>query len=189
MFESDQGLHQQRRVLIRAERKNRLYVMKIKLSSPICLFTDMQYSGLCLMTVDEPGSVEEAMKEACWREAMQNEMQSIEENRTWESVELPAKQRAIGLKWVFKVKKNPEGKIVNYKARLVAKGYAQQQGVDYEEVFAPIARIETVRVMMALAAQGGWQVHHMDVKSAFLNGYPSMEICQRQCLCSDHLVL
>jgi hypothetical protein len=71
---------------------------------------------------------------------------------------------------VFKVKKYPEGKIVKYKARLVAKGYAQQQGVDFDEVFAPVARLETLRVLLALAAQGGWQVHHMDVKSAFLNG-------------------
>jgi hypothetical protein len=74
------------------------------------------------------------------------------------------------LKWVFKVKKNPEGRIVKHKARLVAKGYAQQQGVDFDEVFAPVARIETVRVLLALAAHGGWQIHHMDVKSAFLNG-------------------
>jgi len=71
---------------------------------------------------------------------------------------------------VFKVKKDPKGRVVKHKARLVAKGYAQQQGVDFDEVFAPVARIETVRVLLALAAQGGWQVHHMDVKSAFLNG-------------------
>lgn len=79
-------------------------------------------------------------------------------------------QKAIGLKWVFKLKKDLEGNVVKHKARLVAKGYAQVQGVDFEEVSAPVARIETVRVLLALAAQGGWQVHHMDVKSAFLNG-------------------
>jgi hypothetical protein len=97
-------------------------------------------------------------------------MQAIEDNRTWDVADLPANQKVIGLKWVFKVKKNPNGKIVKHKARLVAKGYAQVQGVDFDEVFAPVARIETVRVLLALAAQGGWQVHHMDVKSAFLNG-------------------
>jgi len=84
--------------------------------------------------------------------------------------DLPPKQKAIGLKWVFKVKKDPSGRIVKHKARLVAKGYAQRHGVDYDEVFAPVARIETVRVLFALAAQSGWEVHHMDVKSAFLNG-------------------
>jgi hypothetical protein len=85
---------------------------------------------------------------------MQAEMKAIEENRTWVVCDLPAKHRAIGLKWVFKVKKDPEGKIVKHKARLVAKGYAQQQGVDFDEVFAPVARIETVRVLLTLAAQG-----------------------------------
>lgn len=97
-------------------------------------------------------------------------MKLVEENRTWEVSDLLDKQKAIGLKWVFKVKKDPEGRIVKHKARLVAKGYAQQQGVDFDEVFAPIVRLETVRVLLALAAQGGWEVYHMDVKSAFLNG-------------------
>jgi len=83
--------------------------------------------------------------------------------------DLPKQQRAIGLKWVFKVKKDPQGQIVKHKVRLVAKGYAQRHGVDYDEVFAPVARIETVRLLLALAAQSGWEVHHMDVKSAFLN--------------------
>ena len=101
---------------------------------------------------------------------MQAEMQAIENNKTWDVADLPAKQKAIGLKWVFKVKKDPEGNIVKHKARLVAKAYAQRQGADFDEVFAPVARIETVRVLLALAAQGGWEVHHMDVKSAFLNG-------------------
>ena len=88
----------------------------------------------------------------------------------WELASLPPGHRAIGLKWVFKVKRDPSGNIVKHKARLVAKGYAQRQGVDFDEVFAPVARMETVRLLLALAAQGGWQVHHMDVKSAFLNG-------------------
>ena len=101
---------------------------------------------------------------------MQAEMKSIEDNRTWEVSDLPRDQKAIGLKWIFKVKKDPGGNVVKHKARLVAKGYAQRQGVDFDEAFAPVAGIETVRVLLALAAQGGWEVHHMDVKSAFLNG-------------------
>jgi len=71
---------------------------------------------------------------------------------------------------VFKVKKDPAGNVVKHKARLVAKGYAQKQGVDFDEVFAPVARLETMRLLLAMAANGGWEVHHMDVKSAFLNG-------------------
>jgi hypothetical protein len=130
----------------------------------------MEYSGVCLLAAEEPQSIEQALSELCWRQAIQTEMQSIEANKTWEVSDLPKNQKAIGLKWVFKVKKDPDGNIVKHKARLVAKGYAQRQGVDFNEVFAPVARIETVRVLLALAAQNGWEVHHMDVKSAFLNG-------------------
>jgi hypothetical protein len=114
--------------------------------------------------------VEDALNDECWRDAMVAEMESIQSNRTWEVAVLPAGHHAIGLKWVFKVKKDPEGNVIKHKARLVAKGYAQREGVDFKEVFAPVARIETVRVLLALAARNGWKVHHMDVKSAFLNG-------------------
>ena len=78
------------------------------------------------------------------------------------------------------MKKDTKGAIVKYKARLVAKGYVQRQGVDYEEVSAPVARIETVRVLLALAAQEDWKVHHMDVKSAFLNGDLKEEVYVEQ---------
>jgi hypothetical protein len=130
----------------------------------------MEYSGVCLLAAEDPQSIEQARSELCWRQAMQTEMQSIEANKTWDVNDLPKNQKAIGLKWVFKVKKDPNGNVVKHKARLVAKGYAQRQGVDFDEVFAPVARIETVRVLLALAVQNGWEVHHMDVKSTFLNG-------------------
>ena len=71
---------------------------------------------------------------------------------------------------MFKIKKNSDGSIIKFKARLVAKGYIQRHGIDYEEVFAPVARIETIRLLLALAASNGWQVHHLDVKTAFLHG-------------------
>jgi len=107
---------------------------------------------------------------------MKSELQSIEENKTWQLVSLPKGQKAIGLKWVYKVKRDPEENIVKHKARFVAKGYAQKFGVDYEEVFAPVARLETVRLMLALAANWKWEVHHMDVKSAFLNSVLQEEV-------------
>ena len=78
--------------------------------------------------------------------------------------------KVIGLKWVFKLKKDSNREIIKYKARLVAKGYTQQQGVDFDEVFAPVARLDIVRVILAVAANRGWQVDHLDVKSTFLNG-------------------
>jgi hypothetical protein len=77
---------------------------------------------------------------------------------------------------VYKIKKDVEGNLVKHKARLVAKGYVQEQGVDFEEVFAPVARMESVRLLMALAAQESWKLHHIDVKSTFLNGELEEEV-------------
>ncbi|KAK1620485.1 hypothetical protein QYE76_026002 [Lolium multiflorum] len=126
--------------------------------------------GLCLLAAEEPNSLDAALADPAWSKAMEEELDAIIDNGTWEPTNLPSGHRAIGLKWVYKVKKDPDGNIVKYKARLVAKGYAQRQGVDFEEVFAPVARMESVRLLLALAAHSAWQVHHMDVKSAFLNG-------------------
>ena len=84
---------------------------------------------------------------------MDEELGSIKDNDTWELVDLPNNHKAIGLKWVYKIKKDAEGKLVKHKARLVAKGYVQEQGVDFEEVFAPVARMESVQLLIALAAQ------------------------------------
>jgi hypothetical protein len=139
-----------------------------------------EYSGLCLLGMEEPNTFEEANSDAAWRTAMKEELKSIEQNKTWELTALHGGQRPIGLKWVFKLKKDSTGKIVKHKARLVAKGYVQRKGVDFEEVFAPVARMETVKLILAVAAQLGWQVHHLDVKSAFLNGELQEEVyvCQ-----------
>ena len=101
---------------------------------------------------------------------MEAEMGSIEENKTWCLVDLPPGHKPIGLKWVFKVKRDEHGAIVKHKARLVAKGYVQQPGIDFEEVFAPVARLESMHLLLAVAAHESWEVHHMDVKSTFLNG-------------------
>jgi hypothetical protein len=83
---------------------------------------------------------------------------------------LPNGQKPIGVKWVYKLKKDAHGSIVKHKARLVAKWYVQKEEIDFEEVFAPVAMLDSVRLLLALATQEGWKVHHMDVKSAFLNG-------------------
>jgi len=85
-------------------------------------------------------------------------------------VDPPAGCRPIGLKWVFKVKRDERGAVVKHKARLVARGFVQREGIDFEEVFAPVARMESVQLLLALAGAKDWQVHHLDVKSAFLNG-------------------
>lgn len=111
-----------------------------------------------------------------WLNACEDEIISIEKNRTWTLVDLPVGVKAIGLKWVFKIKRNPDGSVNKYKARLVAKGYVQKHGIDYDEVFAPVARIETIRLIIALAASHGWEVHHLDVKTAFLHGELKEEV-------------
>jgi hypothetical protein len=121
-------------------------------------------------SAEEPLTFREVEQDAAWRAAIREEMKAIEDNRTWELTALPVGHQAIGLKWVYKVKHNEVGDVVRHKARLMAKGYVQRVGVDFDEVFAPVARLESVRMMVALAAHEAWEVHHMDVKSAFLNG-------------------
>ncbi|WVZ61915.1 hypothetical protein U9M48_011722 [Paspalum notatum var. saurae] len=135
---------------------------------------------LFAVSAEEPGTLAQAEQDPSWRRAMKEELRAIEENQTWTLTELPPGRRAIGLKWVFKVKKDEHGAVVRHKARLVVKGYAQRQGIDYDEVFAPVARMEAVRLLLALAAQEGWQVHHMDLKTAFLNGDLQVEVYVQQ---------
>ena len=125
---------------------------------------------LLVVLNDEPWDFKEANKFREWRDACEEEIMSIIKNKTWSLVDLPAGTKPIGLKWVFKIKRKSDGTITKYKARLVAKGYVQKHGIDFDEVFAPVARIETVRFIIALAATNGWEVHHLDVKTAFLHG-------------------
>ncbi|KAK1681020.1 hypothetical protein QYE76_041868 [Lolium multiflorum] len=122
----------------------------------------------------EPRDVTEALDDVAWKAAMYDEMASILDNKTKVHYPLPAGHKAIGLKWVYKVKRDAEYKVIKHKARLVTKGYAQRQGVDFEEVFALVARMETVCVYSA--AHSKWEVHNMDVKSAFLNGHLAEEV-------------
>ncbi|PKU76474.1 Retrovirus-related Pol polyprotein from transposon TNT 1-94 [Dendrobium catenatum] len=101
---------------------------------------------------------------------MQEELNQFVRNDVWELVERPKKQSVVGTKWVFKNKVNDSGVVVRNKARLVAKGYNQIEGIDFEETFAPVARLEAIRVLLAFACYKGFKLFQMDVKSAFLNG-------------------
>ncbi|GJR95477.1 ribonuclease H-like domain, reverse transcriptase, RNA-dependent DNA polymerase, partial [Tanacetum coccineum] len=112
-----------------------------------------------LLAEDEPKNYKEASSDQKWIEAMKVELDSINRNNTWELTTLPKGHKAIGLKWVFKTKKDANGNIIKHKARLVAKGYIQQHGIDFEEVFAPVARMETIRLLLAIAANNKWEVH------------------------------
>jgi hypothetical protein len=106
--------------------------------------------------LDEPSSFEEAEQDPCWRQAMLEEMKSIKDNGTWHLADLPPGRRAIGLKWVFKVKRDEHGNITKHKARLVVKGYAQRRGIDYDEVFALVAQLDSTRLLIVLAVHQGW---------------------------------
>lgn len=136
----------------------------------------MEFSGLCLIGEEEPSNFEEAKLDPAWTRAMEEEISAIQKNKTWELVDLPKGFEPVGLKWVFKLKKDAQGDIIKRKARLVAKGYVQRPGVDFDEVFAPVTRLETVRLLIAVAAYEGWEIHQMDVKSAFLNGELQEEV-------------
>ena len=100
----------------------------------------------------EPIDLDEAIASEVWRLAMEEELRSIEKNQTWEMVELPQNKTLIGVKWIFKVKLKPDGTVAKYKARLVSKGFMQKEGIDYTKVFAPVARLEMVRLVVALAS-------------------------------------
>ncbi len=101
---------------------------------------------------------------------MDEEMAVLDANATWELVVLPKDKKAVGCKWLYKVKHNADGFVSIYKARLVAKGYAQTYDKGYEEIYSPIAKMTTIRAIIAMAATKGWSLHQMDVKNVFLHG-------------------
>ncbi|XP_066358327.1 uncharacterized protein [Miscanthus floridulus] len=135
---------------------------------------------LLLASDIEPTTFDQAMRHECWRQAMLDEMTSIEASGTWRLIEPPPHTRSIGLKWVYKAKKDASDIVTKHKARLVTKGYVQRQGIDFDEVFAPVVRLESVRLLLAHAASEGWPVHHMNMKSAFLNGELQEEVYVEQ---------
>ncbi|GJW70943.1 putative ribonuclease H-like domain-containing protein [Tanacetum coccineum] len=121
----------------------------------------------CFLSQEEPKKVIHALKDPSWIEAMQEELLQFKLQEVWTLVELPNGKRAIGTKWVFKNKKDERGIVIKNKVRLVAQGYTQEEGIDYDEVFAPVARIEAIRLFLAYASFKDFVVYQMDVKSAF----------------------
>src|SRR5438105_15192868 len=124
----------------------------------------------------EPRDVGHALTDPNWVNAMHEELENFERNRVWVLVEPPPNCHPIGTKWVFKNKQGEDGVVVRNKARLVAQGYSQKEGIDYEETFAPVARLEAIRILLAFAASKGFKLFQMDVKSAFLNGFIEEEV-------------
>ena len=140
-------------------------------------------NNLTADNIDEPSNVHEAITgeySSEWKNAMESEYNSLLENNTWDLVPPPENKNVIGSKWVYKVKRNADGSIERFKARLVAQGYSQSQGIDYEEVFAPVARYNSIRSLLAVANVCDWEIHQMDVKTAFLQGELEEEIYLKQ---------
>ncbi|GJW48668.1 retrovirus-related pol polyprotein from transposon TNT 1-94 [Tanacetum coccineum] len=128
-----------------------------------CLFVDF-------LSEEEPKKVSEALKHPGWVDAMQDELNQFARNKVWTLVPAPYGKTIISSKWVFKNKRDETGIVIRNKARLVAQGYNQQEGIDYDETFAPVARFEAIRIFLAFATYMNFIVYQMDVKSAFLNG-------------------
>nr|GEX26457.1 putative ribonuclease H-like domain-containing protein [Tanacetum cinerariifolium] len=138
-----------------------------------CMFT-------CFLSQEEPKKVLQPLKYPSWIEAIQEELLQFKQQKVWVLADLPKGKRVIGLKWVFMNKKYERGIVIRNKARLVAQGHTQEEGINYDEVFAPVARIEAIRLFFAYASFMGFMIYHMDVKSAFL--YETIEeeayVCQ-----------
>jgi hypothetical protein len=123
-----------------------------------------------------PRDWQEAKLNPKWRAAMLEEMAALDKNNTWVITPLPANKKIVGCKWVFTIKQTPEGKVERYKARLVAKGYSQTYGVDYDETFAPVAKMSTIKTLISVAANNKWKLFQLDVKNAFLHGNLNEEV-------------
>jgi hypothetical protein len=124
---------------------------------------------LHVVSSDKSASLVEAEHSPNWRNAMIEEMTSIEENDTKSLVDLPPGHKAIGVKWEFKVKRDEHGVVSKHKERLMVKGYTQRHDIDYDEVFTPAARLDSVRLLIVVTVHEAWEVHRMNVKSTFLN--------------------
>ena len=143
----------------------------------------IEHASIATSNSNEPATINQALNgpnSKQWSKAVQCEFDSLKENGTWDLVDLPPGKNLVGSKWTFKHKRGPGGEITRYKARLVAQGFSQQHGVDYDEVFAPVAKFSSIRSVLAIANQLDLDVHQMDVKTAFLNGNLEEEIFMKQ---------
>jgi transposase InsO family protein len=145
---------------------------QVKRPKPFSSYTAL----MCDLLEEEPTCFEEAIQRKEWANAMREEYQSIIKNEVWEIVPRPKSKDVVSSKWLFKIKHVVDGSIEKYKARFVACGFSQEEGIDYEETFALVARYTSIRTIIALAAKMKWKLHQMDVKTAFLNGVIEEEV-------------
>nr|GFC36835.1 hypothetical protein [Tanacetum cinerariifolium] len=152
-----------------------------QLSRPFSTWLQLHEQALfcyydAFLTSVELKTYKESLTQACWIEAMQEELNEFERLEVWELVPQPDQVMVFTLKWIYKVKLNELGGILKNKSRLVTRGYCQEEGIDFEESFAPVARLEAIRFFLAYAAHKNMVVYQMDVKTAFLNGNLQEEV-------------
>ena len=133
-----------------------------------CVANFVSYS--CYLSQVKPTKVEEALQDESWVKAMHDELLQFQRNDVWTLVPRPEGEHIIGTKWIFRNKTDEEGNVIHNKARLVTQGYSQMEGVDYDETFAPVARMVSIKILLALACQLKFKLYQIDVKTAFLNG-------------------
>ncbi|KAL9238973.1 hypothetical protein vseg_013336 [Gypsophila vaccaria] len=140
----------------------------------IGMVEESEREELLLLDSNEPATYKGAVTcfdSKLWQEAMQSEIDSMHTNQVWDLVDLPDKVRPLQCKWIYKIKRSLDGQPDVYKARLVAKGFTQVQGLHYDEIFAPVVMLRSIRIILAIAAFHDYEIWQMDVKTAFLNGY------------------
>ena len=129
-----------------------------------------------LASLQEPQTFLEASSNPLWHQAMKEESDALHKTGTWDLVDLPSRKSAISCKWVYKIKTRSDGTVDRYKARLVARGFTQEYGIDYEETFAPMARLSSIRTLIVVSMACKWPLFQMDVKNVFLNCKLSEEV-------------
>ncbi|GJR80268.1 retrovirus-related pol polyprotein from transposon TNT 1-94 [Tanacetum coccineum] len=161
------------------------YVTKlshVSMANQVCtpqLHSQFQDFICALVSTSDPCKFKDAVQDSAWCEAMNAEIKALEDNDTWELTTLPKGKKAIGSHWIYKTKLKADGAVERKKARLVAEGNRQRKGVDFEETFAPVAKMVTVRSLLTVAAMNGWETCQMDVSNAFLHGDLLEEVYMR----------
>jgi histone deacetylase 1/2 len=128
----------------------------------------------------EPQSLDEALGDQNWCNAMDVEYDALIKNKTWHLVPPTKGRNIIDCKWVWKVKRKADGTLDKYKARLVAKGYKQRFGIDYEDTFSPVVKMATIRIILSVAISRGWSLRQLDIQNAFLHGILEEEVYMKQ---------
>jgi len=143
----------------------------VRTRSQLNLFTRVAFT-----TIIEPKNIKDALLDEFWINAMHDELNQFTKNDVWDLVPRPIDQSIIGTKWIFRNKMDENGNVVRNKDRLVAQGYSQEEGINYDETYAPVARLESIRLLLAYACFMDFKLYQMDVKSDFLNGFIKEEV-------------